>query len=146
MRAIQVVNPGQGYSLTVADIAKPVPVTGEVLIKVAAAGLNRADLAQAMGFYPPPPGAPTTLGLEVSGVVQAIGEGVHSFEVGDAVCALLGGGGYAEFAAVSEKCVLPVPDGVDVRPVDLATELQILSFHDVRKSGEPVLASLGAAQ
>jgi len=118
MRAIQVVNPGQGYTLSVAEIAKPVPAAGEVLIKVAAAGLNRADLAQAMGFYPPPPGAPATLGLEVSGVVEALGEGVHSFEVGDEVCALLGGGGYAEYAAVSEKCVLPLPKGV--RLVDAA--------------------------
>jgi len=71
-----------------------------------------------MGFYPPPPGAPATLGLEVSGVVEALGEGVHSFEVGDEVCALLGGGGYAEYAAVSEKCVLPLPKGV--RLVDAA--------------------------
>jgi NADPH2:quinone reductase len=95
-----------------------VPAAGEVLIKVAAAGLNRADLAQAMGFYPPPPGAPATLGLEVSGVVEALGDGVHSLEVGDEVCALLGGGGYAEYAAVSEKCVLPLPKGV--RLVDAA--------------------------
>jgi putative PIG3 family NAD(P)H quinone oxidoreductase len=118
MRAIQVVNPGQGYTLSVAEIAKPNPASGEVLIKVAAAGLNRADLAQAMGFYPPPPGAPATLGLEVSGVVEALGDGVHSLEVGDEVCALLGGGGYAEYAAVSEKCVLPLPKGV--RLVDAA--------------------------
>jgi len=118
MRAIKVVNPGQGYTLSVAEIAKPNPASGEVLIKVAAAGLNRADLAQAMGFYPPPPGAPATLGLEVSGVVEALGDGVHSLEVGDEVCALLGGGGYAEYAAVSEKCVLPLPKGV--RLVDAA--------------------------
>jgi putative PIG3 family NAD(P)H quinone oxidoreductase len=118
MRAIQVVNPGQGYTLSVAEIAKPVPAAGEVLIKVAAAGLNRADLAQAMGFYPPPPGAPATLGLEVSGVVEALGDGVHSLEIGDEVCALLGGGGYAEYAAASEKCVLPLPKGV--RLVDAA--------------------------
>ena len=109
MRAVQVVNPGQGYTLSVAEIAKPKPASGEVLITVAAAGLNRADLAQAMGFYPPPPGAPATLGLEVSGVVEALGDGVHSLEVGDKVCALLGGGGYAEYAVVSEKCVLPLP-------------------------------------
>jgi len=118
MRAVQVVNPGQGYTLLIAEIAKPVPAAGEVLIKVAAAGLNRADLAQAMGFYPPPPGAPATLGLEISGVVEALGAGVHSLAVGDEVCALLGGGGYAEYAAVSEKCVLPVPKGV--RLVDAA--------------------------
>ncbi|MBV9542590.1 MAG: alcohol dehydrogenase catalytic domain-containing protein, partial [Alphaproteobacteria bacterium] len=114
MRAIEVKNPGQGYTLAVADIAKPVPGTGEVLIKVAAAGLNRADLAQAMGGYPPPPGAPATLGLEVSGTIEAVGPGVMQWKAGDHVCALLGGGGYAEYAAVSEKCVLPVPKGVSL--------------------------------
>jgi NADPH2:quinone reductase len=114
MRAIDVKNPGQGYALAVADIAKPVAGQGEVLIKVAAAGLNRADIAQAMGGYPPPPGAPATLGLEVSGEVVEIGPGVSSLKRGDKVCALLGGGGYAEYAAVSEKCVLPIPKGVSL--------------------------------
>src|ERR1700688_4592836 len=114
MRAIAVNSPRQSYTLAVAEIARPRPAAGEIVIKVAAAGLNRADLAQAMGFYPPPPGAPATLGLEVSGVVEDIGDGVHSLEVGDEVCALLGGGGYGEYAVVSEKCVLPVPKGVSL--------------------------------
>jgi NADPH2:quinone reductase len=112
MRAIAVENPGQSYALKLAEIAKPAPEPGEVLIKVAAAGINRADLVQAMGGYPPPPGAPLTLGLEVSGEIVARGPGVSGFAIGDKVCALLGGGGYAEFAAVSQKCVLPVPKGV----------------------------------
>jgi NADPH2:quinone reductase len=112
MRAIAVENPGQSYALKLAEIAKPAPAAGEVLIKVAAAGINRADLVQAMGGYPPPPGAPLTLGLEVSGEIVARGPGVSGFAIGDKVCALLGGGGYAEFAAVSQKCVLPVPKGV----------------------------------
>jgi putative PIG3 family NAD(P)H quinone oxidoreductase len=112
MRAIAVENPGQGYALKLAEIEKPSPAPGEVLIQVAAAGINRADLVQAMGGYPPPPGAPLTLGLEVAGEIVALGPGVSAFSLGDKVCALLGGGGYAEFAAVSEKCALPLPKGV----------------------------------
>ena len=112
MRAIAVENPGQGYALKLAEIEKPSPAPGEVLIQVAAGGINRADLVQAMGGYPPPPGAPLTLGLEVAGEIVALGPGVSAFSLGDKVCALLGGGGYAEFAAVSEKCVLPLPKGV----------------------------------
>ncbi len=118
MKAIDVRNPGQGYALEVAEIPKPSPGAGEVLIKVAAAGLNRADLAQAMGAYPPPPGAPQTLGMEVSGTVEAVGAGVTQWKAGDAVCALIPGGGYAEYAVASEKSVLPVPRGVS--PIDAA--------------------------
>jgi putative PIG3 family NAD(P)H quinone oxidoreductase len=85
---------------------------GEVLIAVSAAGVNRADLLQARGLYPPPPGASEVLGLEVAGVVAAVGAGVRDWLPGDEVCALLPGGGYAEFAAADAGCVLPVPAGV----------------------------------
>jgi len=91
------------------------PEHGEVLIKVGAAGVNRADLLQAAGKYPPPPGASETIGLEVSGVVAAVGDGVSEWEVGQAVCALLAGGGYAEYVAVPVGQVMPVPPGIDVR-------------------------------
>jgi len=91
------------------------PEHGEVLIKVGAAGVNRADLLQAAGKYPPPPGASETIGLEVSGVVAAAGDGVSEWEVGQAVCALLAGGGYAEYVAVPVGQVMPVPPGIDVR-------------------------------
>src|SRR5215472_13754922 len=114
MKAIQVENPGPQYRLAVGEIPMPEPKEGEILIKVAAAGLNRADLIQALGGYPPPPGAPSTLGLAVSGEIAAVGDGVRSLKTGDKVCALLAGGGYAEFCAVSEKCVLPVPGSVDL--------------------------------
>jgi NADPH2:quinone reductase len=87
----------------------PIPVADEVLIKVAAAGLNRADIMQRQGKYPPPPGAPDILGMEVSGTVAAIGANVTRWKVGDRVCALLGGGGYAEYAAVYEGHCLPLP-------------------------------------
>ena len=114
MKAIKIENPGNDYRLALADIPKPSAAPGEILIKVAAAGLNHADLAQSAGRYPPPPGAPATLGMEVSGEVAELGAGVMNFAIGDKVCALLGGGGYAEYAAVSSKCVLPVPKSVSV--------------------------------
>lgn len=87
---------------------------GEVVIDVAAAGINRADLLQAAGHYPPPPGASTTIGLEVSGRVSALGPGVTKWTVGQSVCALLAGGGYAERVAVPAGQVMPIPEGVDL--------------------------------
>jgi NADPH:quinone reductase len=114
VKAIKIENPGNDYRLVMADIPKPSPGEGEILIKITAAGLNHADLAQSAGRYPPPPGAPDTLGMECSGEVAEIGAGVTAFKVGDKVCALLPGGGYAEYAAVSAKSVLPVPGGVSL--------------------------------
>ncbi|MGB3477152.1 MAG: NAD(P)H-quinone oxidoreductase [Mycobacterium sp.] len=90
------------------------PAPGEVLIRVAAAGVNRADLLQAAGLYPPPPGASDTLGLEVSGVIAAVGDEVSDWTTGQQVCALLAGGGYAEYVAVPAPQVLPIPTGVDL--------------------------------
>lgn len=116
MKAVALKNPGPDYRLALEDITKPVPGDGEILIKVAAAGVNRADLHQAHGAYPPPPGAPDTLGMEVSGHVAALGANAGSFKVGDAVCALLSGGGYAEYALANAVCTLPLPPGLD--PVD----------------------------
>lgn len=92
----------------------PAPGPGEVIIEVAAAGVNRADLLQRQGFYPPPPGASEIIGLECSGVVAAVGAGVREPRVGDPVCALLSGGGYAERVLVPASQVLPVPAGLDV--------------------------------
>ena len=114
MKAIQIENPGPDYRLKLAETEKPIPAAGEVLIKVAAAGLNHADMAQAKGMYPPPPGASPILGMEVSGTVEALGDGVSNCEIGDEVCALIPGGGYAEYAVASALCVLPVPKGVSL--------------------------------
>ena len=114
MKAIQVDQPGQNYRLVAGKIPRPAPGPGAVLLKVAASGLNRADIAQAMGAYPPPPGAPETLGLEVSGTIAAIGSGVSGYAPGDAVCALLGGGGYAEYCVAPVECLLPIPKGVSL--------------------------------
>jgi putative PIG3 family NAD(P)H quinone oxidoreductase len=98
--------------LTWQEVPDLAPEHGEVLIKVSAAGINRADLLQAAGNYPPPPGASETLGLEVSGTIVRVGDGVAQWSVGQHVCALLAGGGYAEFVAVPAGQVMPVPDGV----------------------------------
>jgi putative PIG3 family NAD(P)H quinone oxidoreductase len=116
MQAIQVENPGKDYRLTLGEIARPTPGKNEVLIRVAAAGVNHADMLQARGHYPPPPGASATLGMEVSGEIAELGEGVTGLAKGMRVCALLTGGGYAAFAVASAFCVLPVPEAVD--PVD----------------------------
>lgn len=111
MRAVTVINPGPDYTLTLAEGETPSPGAGEILIKVAAAGLNRADLLQAKGKYPPPAGASDILGLEISGEVAECAAG-SPFHVGDKVCALIAGGGYAEYARVDEGSVLPLPHGV----------------------------------
>ncbi len=114
MRAITVPTPGGPESLVLADVPDPEPGPGEVLVDVVAAGVNRADVLQRMGFYPPPPGAPAYLGLECSGRVAALGQGVTGWAVGDEVCALLSGGGYAGRVAVPAGQLLPVPRGVSL--------------------------------
>ena len=102
---------GKGPASALKPVRLPVPQpgAGEVLIKVAAAGINRPDVVQRLGAYPPPPGAPETLGLEVSGTVVALGEGAPRWREGDQVVALLGGGGYAEYAVVDARHALPCP-------------------------------------
>jgi NADPH:quinone reductase len=115
MKAIAIENPGADYRLVLRDLAQPIPGLGEILIRVAASGVNRADLMQAQGHYPPPPGVSETLGMEVSGTVAALGEGVEGVGVGDQVCALMAGGGYAEYALAPHQCVLPVPAGVSLQ-------------------------------
>lgn len=114
MRAVIVPEPGGPEALTLSDLPDPVPAAGEVVLDVAATAVNRADLLQRQGFYPPPPGASEVIGLECSGTVDAVGEGVTAWSVGDQVCALLAGGGYASKVAVPAGQVMPLPDGVDV--------------------------------
>lgn len=114
MRAITFSQPGDVDVLTLGELPDPVPGDGEVLVEVAAAGVNNADLQQRQGNYPPPPGASDVLGLEVSGTVRALGTGVTDWAVGDRVCALLSGGGYASLAVVPQAQLLPVPDDLDL--------------------------------
>lgn len=114
MRAVIASEPGGPEVLTVSDLPDPGPGPGEVVIDVVATAVNRADILQRQGFYPPPPGASDVLGLECSGRISAIGPGVPEWQVGDEVCALLSGGGYAEKVVVPAGQVMPVPKGIDL--------------------------------
>ncbi|TIC82696.1 NAD(P)H-quinone oxidoreductase [Nocardioides sp. GY 10127] len=114
MRAVVATEPGGPEVLTVTELPDPEPGPGEVLLDVVAAGLNRADLLQRQGFYPPPPGASEIIGMEVSGRVAALGEDVGGLAVGDEACALLAGGGYASKVVVPVGQLMPLPPGVDL--------------------------------
>ncbi|MGL6161444.1 NAD(P)H-quinone oxidoreductase [Microbulbifer sp.] len=114
MRYIDLPEHGGPEVMQLAEGEKPQPAAGEVLIKVAAAGVNRPDVVQRMGLYPPPPGASAVLGLEVAGEIVALGDKVQRWKPGDRVCALANGGGYAEFVAVPATQCLPVPEGLSM--------------------------------
>lgn len=114
MRAVVASQPGGPEVLEIQEFPTPVPGPGEVLVRVAATAVNRADVLQRMGFYPPPPGASDIIGLECSGTVESLGDGVTGWSVGDEVCALLAGGGYASHVVVPAGQLMPVPDGVSL--------------------------------
>ena len=114
MRAVTAPQPGGPEALAVVELPDPEPGPGEVVLDVAATAANRADTLQRRGMYPPPPGTTDVLGLECSGTVAAVGEGVTGWSVGDAACALLAGGGYAEKVAVPSGQLMPLPGGVDL--------------------------------
>lgn len=114
MKAVTIPTPGDEDALVLAEVPDPQPAPGEVLLDVAAAGVNRADLLQRQGFYDPPAGTSPYPGLEASGTIAALGDGVAGWSVGDQACALLVGGGYAEQVAVPAGQLLPVPKGVSL--------------------------------
>jgi putative PIG3 family NAD(P)H quinone oxidoreductase len=120
MRAVVVPEPGGPEALVVTDLPDLSPGPGEVVLDVVASAVNRADTLQRMGFYPPPPGASDVLGLECSGRVRAVGEGVTGWSVGDEACALLAGGGYAEQVLVPAGQLMRIPAGV---PLEIAAAL-----------------------
>ncbi|HPA38607.1 MAG TPA: NAD(P)H-quinone oxidoreductase [Phenylobacterium sp.] len=132
---------GPAEALKAVEIPRPVPGPGQILIKVEAAGVNRPDLVQRMGAYPPPPGAPDTLGLEVAGeVIEAAGR----WKVGDRVCALLGGGGYAQYAVVDARHALPIPTGLTAveaagLPETVFTVFANVFEHGSLKAGETLM-------
>ncbi len=126
---------GPAEALHAAEITTPTPGPGEILIKIKAAGINRPDIIQRMGFYPPPPGAPDILGLEVAGVVAAVGDGVTRWSVGEAVCALLGGGGYAQYCRVDARHALPIPAGLSLVEAAALPETAFTVFTNVFEGG-----------
>lgn len=111
MRAIEIIQHNNANSLQLRESPLPTPLEKQVLIKVKAAGVNRPDLLQRQGVYPPPLGASPILGLEVAGTIIEIGNAVSYFKVGDQVCALVNGGGYAEYCLAAAECCLPIPQG-----------------------------------
>lgn len=146
MRAIEI----HDRKLKVAKLPLPAVGASEILIRVAYAGVNRADLMQMEGNYAPPEGASPLPGLEVSGWVAAIGEGVTQFEIGQEVCALLSGGGYAEYVTTPASLALPLPEGVDLKtaasiPEAAATSIMALVRDGRLKRGERVLIHGGSS-
>jgi NADPH2:quinone reductase len=136
MKAIEIENgrgPADALRLTTRPL--PAPGPGEIRIRVRAAGVNRPDIVQREGRYPPPPGASDILGLEVAGEVDAVGDGVARWAVGDRVCALLGGGGYAECAVVDARHALPIPDGLDFTQAAALPETAFTVFANVFEGG-----------
>jgi putative PIG3 family NAD(P)H quinone oxidoreductase len=132
---------GPAQALRLAQIPVPKPAAGQILIEVAAAGVNRPDLLQRLGFYPPPPGSPPTLGLEVAGTVV---RGAGRWREGDRVCALLGGGGYAQFAVCDARHALPVPPGLSLveaagLPETVFTVFANVFEHGALKAGETLM-------
>lgn len=150
MHAITIPEPGGPEALVWAEVPDPVPGDGEVLVEVVASAVNRADIMQRQGFYDPPPGASVYPGLECSGRITAIGAGVSGWSVGDEVCALLAGGGYAEQVAVPAGQLLPVPDGVDLRQAAALPEVACTVWSNVfmishLRPGETLLVHGGSS-
>ncbi|MFA4939812.1 NAD(P)H-quinone oxidoreductase [Brevundimonas sp.] len=136
MRVIEIEGgSGPAEALKIAEHPDPVAGPGQVLIRVRAAGVNRPDLLQRSGGYPPPPGASDVLGLEIAGEIADVGDGVTRWRVGDRVCALLGGGGYAEQAMVDARHVLPIPKGLDFIQAAVLPETVFTVFANVFEGG-----------
>lgn len=150
MRAIDISQPGAPDVLTLSEAEVPGYGAHELLIEVAAAGINGADIAQRKGLYRLPAGAPTRPGLEVSGIVVGVGDAVEGFATGDAVCALVPGGGYAEYVSIDAGLVLPVPDGVELvdaagLPEVAATVWSNVFMFAALKPGETLLVHGGSS-
>lgn len=150
MYAITIPEPGGPEALVWDEVPDPVPGEGEVLVEVVASAVNRADLLQRQGFYNPPPGASPYPGLECAGRIAAIGPGVSGWTVGDEVCALLAGGGYAEKVAVPAGQLLPVPEGLDLQRAAALPEVTCTVWSNVfmvshLRPGETLLVHGGSS-
>jgi putative PIG3 family NAD(P)H quinone oxidoreductase len=149
MRAVTAPEPGGPQALTLTELPDPEAGPGEVVIDVVASAVNRADILQRQGFYPPPKGASDVLGLECSGRISAVGAGVERWAVGDEVCALLAAGGYAEKVAVPAGQVMPLPPGVDLKAAAAIPEVACTVWSNVfmvaaLQPGETLLVHGGA--
>ena len=149
MRAVIASGSGGPEVLSVGEVPDPVARTGEVLVEVVATAVNKADTMQRQGLYPPPPGASETIGLECSGRIVALGRGVEGWSVGDEVCALLAGGGYAERVAVPVGQLMPVPTGIDLVTAAALPEVACTVWSNVfmaagLQAGETLLVHGGA--
>ena len=150
MSCVEIKKPGGPEALVPATRPVPQPMAGEILIKVAAAGVNRPDIAQRAGHYPPPPGASDLPGLEAAGTVAALGAGVTGWKVGDAICALTPGGAYAEYCTAPAPQCLTVPKGFDMLRAAALPENYFTVWHNLfergaLKSGESALIHGGAS-
>ncbi len=142
--------PCRADQLIIGETAVPHPAAGDVLIRVAFAGINRPDIVQRQGLYPPPPGASPVMGLEVSGTVVAVGAGANSALIGQTVCALVAGGGYAEFCTAQAGHCLPVPQGLSLAEAAALPETLFTVWHNLfdrgwAKDGETVLVHGGTS-
>jgi putative PIG3 family NAD(P)H quinone oxidoreductase len=150
MRAIEIAAPGGPEMLRLAERPIPGPAGREALIRVRAAGVNRPEILQRMGLYPPPPGASDIPGLECSGMIAAVGPDARTFRVGDAVCALLTGGGYADYAIADEGSILPAPAGLPLEHAGGLPEAVFTVFANVfddagLSAGETLLVHGGSS-
>jgi NADPH2:quinone reductase len=148
--SIEITQPGGPEVLQATSRDMPVPTDSQVLIKVAAAGVNRPDVFQRMGFYPPPPGVTDIPGLEASGTIVVVGSAVQRWKVGDQVCALLSGGGYAEYAVADEAICLPIPEGLSLTDAAALPETCFTVWHNLferaeLKAGEWLLVHGGSS-
>jgi putative PIG3 family NAD(P)H quinone oxidoreductase len=150
VKAIEIARPGGPEVLELREVGDPRPGEGEVVLDVAATAVNRADLLQREGRYPPPPGASEILGLEASGTVTEIGEGVEGWAPGDRAMALLAGGGYAERVAVPAGQLMPVPEGLDLVSAGAVPEVFLTAWLSLRhltrlREGETLLVHAAAS-
>ena len=150
MLAVEIERPGGPEMLRLVERARPQPAPGEVVIRVATAGVNRPDVQQRRGLYPPPPDASDIPGLDVAGIVHEIGPGVEGLEAGAPVCALVNGGGYAEFCAVPAVQCMPVPRGLSFLQAASLPEAFFTAWNNLvwlagLKSGETLLVHGGAS-
>lgn len=150
MQAILVKQPGGADQLELGTFPKPKPAQNELLVKIKATALNRADIMQRQGNYPPPTGASPVLGLEMAGVVEDVGEDCSGWKTGDRACALLPGGGYAEYAVVPDAFAMPIPENLDFEqaaaiPEVFLTAYQCLAWIGRLRDGETALIHAGAS-